>query len=110
MDVTEEVIAAFGEAPDPRARELAQAAARHLHAFAVEVGLTREEWLRGIQFLTAIGHATTESRQEFILLSDTMGLSSLVETLIGAGGTEHTVLGPFSVPGSPVRELGASIL
>ncbi len=64
----------------------------------------------GIDFLTAIGHITTETRQEFILLSDTLGLSSLVETLIEPGGTEHTVLGPFYVPGSPVRPLGASIL
>src|SRR3954453_3811036 len=110
MDVTAEVVAAFADAPDARARELAQAAARHLHAFAVEVGLTRDEWLRGIEFLTAIGHATTETRQEFILLSDTMGLSSLVETLVAAGGTEHTVLGPFYVPGSPEYEMGASIL
>ena len=110
MDVTAEVVAAFDDAPDARERELAQAAARHLHAFAVEVGLTREEWMKGIEFLTAIGHITTETRQEFILLSDTMGFSSLVETLVSSGGTEHTVLGPFYVPGSPECEMGASIL
>src|SRR3954466_14485360 len=95
-DLTAEVRAAFAGASDPRARELADAAVRHLHAFAVEVGLTRAEWRAGIEFLTAIGHITTETRQEFILLSDTLGLSSLVEDLAGAGeGTEHTVLGPF---------------
>jgi len=110
MDVTSEAIAAFENAPDARHRQLAQAAVKHLHAFATEVGLTNDEWLAGIEFLTAIGHITTETRQEFILLSDTMGLSSLVETLVAAGGTEHTVLGPFYVPGSPEYEMGASIL
>ena len=110
-DLTNEVVAAFADAPDPRARELAQAAVRHLHAFAVEVGFTREEWKAGIDFLTAIGHITTETRQEFILLSDTIGLSSLVESLAASGGgTQHTVLGPFYVPGSPRREMGSSIL
>ncbi|MDA0174822.1 hypothetical protein OJ998_37325 [Solirubrobacter taibaiensis] len=110
MSLTDEVRAAFANTPDPRTRELADAAVRHLHAFATEVGLTRAEWRAGIDFLTAIGHITTETRQEFILLSDTLGLSSLVETLIEPGGTEHTVLGPLYVPGSPVRELGDSTL
>jgi protocatechuate 3,4-dioxygenase beta subunit len=110
VELTDEVVAAFANAPDARARELAQAAVRHLHAFAAEVGLTRAEWKAGIDFLTAIGQITTETRQEFILLSDTLGLSSLVETLIASSGTEHTVLGPFYVPGSPRRELGSSIL
>src|SRR3954447_19336431 len=110
MGLTDEVLAAFANAPDARARELAQAAVRHLHAFAVDVGLTREEWKAGIDFLTAIGHITSDTRQEFILLSDTMGLSSLVESLAAGGGTEHTVLGPFYVPGSPEYAMGASIL
>jgi protocatechuate 3,4-dioxygenase beta subunit len=109
-DLTSQVRAAFAGAPDPRARELADAAVRYLHAFATEVGLTREEWKAGIDFLTAIGHITDDKRQEFILLSDTLGLSSLVETLVASEGTEHTVLGPFYVPGSPLRSLGDSIL
>src|SRR3954471_24821466 len=111
MDLTDEARAAFAGTPDPRLRELMDALVRHLHAFAAEVGLTREEWRAGIEALTAIGHITTETRQEFILLSDTLGLSSLVETLVASGGgTEHTVLGPFYVPGSRRRELGDSIV
>jgi catechol 1,2-dioxygenase len=109
LDLTDAVRASFAGAPDARARELADAAVRHLHAFASEVGLTREDWRAGIDFLTAIGHITSDTRQEFILLSDVLGLSSLVESRDGAG-TEHTVLGPFYVPGSPLRALGDSIL
>jgi protocatechuate 3,4-dioxygenase beta subunit len=111
VDVTDDVRAAFAGTPDPRLRELMDALVRHLHGFAVEVGLTREEWAAGIAALKAIGDVTTDTRQEFILLSDTLGLSSLVETLVDSeGATEHTVLGPFYVPGSKRRELGDSIL
>jgi protocatechuate 3,4-dioxygenase beta subunit len=90
-----------------------QTAVRHLHAFAEEVGLTREEWMAGIRFLTAVGQRCDEVRQEFILLSDTLGLSMLVEMLHaprGAGATESTVLGPFYQPDSPEYEDGDSIV
>ncbi len=103
----------FAAAPDPRLREIVQAAVRHLHEFVSEVGLTREEWHAGIEFLTAVGQMCTETRQEFILLSDVLGVSSRVEmTTFGAaeGATENTVLGPFYVPGSPLRRKGDSIL
>lgn len=112
-ELLDEVVQSFAKAPDPRLREILQAAARHLHAFVSETGLTREEWRAGIDFLTAVGQKCDEVRQEFILMSDTFGVSSLVEMQNFAGvegATENTVLGPFYVPGSPVREFGASIL
>ncbi len=105
--------------PDPRLKEIVSALVRHLHAFAREVDLTPEEWLEGIKFLTAVGQTCTPYRQEFILLSDTLGLSSLVNTLHdrrGAGpsgvpnsGTQTSLLGPFYRQDSPLRKLGDSI-
>lgn len=110
--VTEEAVASLQGTPDPRLRELLTGLIRHLHAFARENRLTREEWERAITFLTATGQACTDSRQEFILLSDVLGLSMVVETVNGdraGGATESTVLGPFHMTQSPVRELGANI-
>ena len=89
------------------------AAIEHLYAFVEEVGLTREEWFAGIQFLTAVGQMCDEQRQEFILLSDTLGVSMLVEMINQAGAegaTEPTVFGPFHVDGAPPRAMGDSIL
>lgn len=110
--LTDEVLARLDGTPDARLKEVMQALVRHLHAFAKEVHLTDEEWLRGIQFLTATGHMTDEVRQEWILLSDTLGLSSLVDIMnhadVEALATEPTILGPFYVPESPWREFGAS--
>jgi hydroxyquinol 1,2-dioxygenase len=106
------VLASFEDADDARLRFLAQSLARHLHAFAVEVGLTQREWEEGIRILTETGHITDDRRQEFILWSDTLGLSMLVDALanpLPSGATESTVLGPFYVPGSPLRPYGASI-
>jgi protocatechuate 3,4-dioxygenase beta subunit len=108
-----DVVRSFDGSPDPRLREIVQAAVRHLHEFVSEVGLSREEWRQGIDFLTAVGHMSSESRQEFILLSDVLGVSSLVEAAAldaGEEATENTVLGPFYVPDSPLREYGDSIL
>jgi hydroxyquinol 1,2-dioxygenase len=85
---------------------------RHLHAFATEVGLTQAEWESAIRILTATGHITDDRRQEFILWSDSLGLSMLVDALANpfpAGATESTVLGPFYVPGAPLREYGANL-
>jgi catechol 1,2-dioxygenase len=107
--LTAEVVVRLDATPDPRLREVMQALVRHLHAFAREVRLTNAEWLAGVRFLTATGQMCDDNRQEVILLSDTLGLSSLVETINhDAGGTEATVLGPFYVPGSPWRERGES--
>jgi catechol 1,2-dioxygenase len=90
-----------------------QAFVRHLHAFATEVSLSEEEWREMISVLTATGHITDERRQEFILWSDALGLSMLVDALaheLPAGATESTVLGPFYVAGSPRREYGESMV
>ena len=80
-DLTDEVVSRLEATPDPRLREVMSALVRHLHAFAKEVRLTDQEWLAGIRFLTATGHITDDWRQEFILLSDTLGLSSLVDLI-----------------------------
>jgi catechol 1,2-dioxygenase len=108
-----EVLSRYENSPNPRLREITEAAIRHLHAFATEVHLQRDEWMAGIQFLTAVGQMCDDNRQEFILLSDTLGMSTLVEFLThdGAeGSTENTVLGPFYVPGSPERARGETML
>jgi catechol 1,2-dioxygenase len=111
-DITAAVVASFDGCDDNRLREVMQALARHLHAFATEVGLSPEEWEEAIRVLTATGHITDERRQEFILWSDSLGLSMLVDALanpLPAVATESTVLGPFYVPGSPAREYGESM-
>lgn len=104
------VIESFAGAPDPRLREILGHLVTHLHAFVRQTGLTIPEWERAIGFLTETGHKCDDSRQEFILLSDVLGISMLVETLASeGGGTESTVLGPFHMVSSPARELGASL-
>ncbi|MGA5898453.1 intradiol ring-cleavage dioxygenase [Streptomyces venetus] len=110
--VTEQAVAGLATTADPRLRELLTGLVRHLHDFARETRLTQEEWERAIAFLTATGQACTDTRQEFILLSDVLGLSMLLETLNGhhaPGATESTVLGPFHMTESPARALGDDI-
>lgn len=108
--ITAEVLEAFAGTPDPRVRELLTSLISHLHAFAADTGLTTPEWMAGLEFLTAVGQKCDDQRQEFILLSDVLGLSSLVETLNAPdSATEPTVLGPFYLPGAPRKELGESI-
>ncbi|MEU5891357.1 intradiol ring-cleavage dioxygenase [Streptomyces sp. NPDC047461] len=111
-DVTDETIHSLHATTDPRLRELLTALVRHLHAFAQETRLTQQEWEAAIRFLTATGQSCTDTRQEFILLSDVLGLSMLMETINGGhapGATESTVLGPFHMTESPARDLGADI-
>src|SRR5207248_5642700 len=99
-------------AANPRTRQMMQSIVRHLHAFAAEVELSQDEWQAGIKALTASGRITSERRQEFILWSDVLGLSMLVDALahqLPPGATESTVLGPFYVSDSPLREYGANI-
>ncbi len=112
--LTDEVVSRLEATPDTRLREVMQALVRHLHAFAKEVRLTDDEWMTGIQFLTATGHMCDDVRQEFILLSDTLGVSSLVDLInhsdVESMATEPTILGPFYVPESPWRENGDSIV
>ena len=108
-----DALAAYGNPNDERVGEIARAAIRHLYAFVEEVGLTREEWFKGIEFLTAVGQMCDDQRQEFILLSDTLGVSMLVEMINqhGAEGTtDPTVFGPFHVEGAPERAMRDSII
>jgi catechol 1,2-dioxygenase/hydroxyquinol 1,2-dioxygenase len=115
MDFTADTAAAaveesFAGAEDPRLRDVMGSLTRHLHGFVTEVRPSIEEWGAAIGFLTSVGARCTDTRQEFILLSDVLGVSMLVETLNGrAQGTESTVLGPFHMTESPARELGDSI-
>jgi len=110
--LTAEVLKRVGKAPDKRARQVVQSLVKHLHAFVREVRPTQEEWFQGIQFLTRTGHMCDDKRQEFILMSDTLGVSMLVDFInYGKVGkaTESTVLGPFFVAGAPEMPLGANI-
>ncbi len=112
--LTGEVIRRLVATPDERLRTVMQALVRHLHAFVTEVRLTDAEWAAGIRFLTEVGQLSDQSRQEFVLLSDTLGVSTLVD-LVNHGGedeqlTETTILGPFYLPDSPWRDLGASMV
>jgi hydroxyquinol 1,2-dioxygenase len=111
--LTAEVLKRVGRAPDKRVRQVAQSLVRHLHAFVREVRPTPEEWFMGIDFLTKTGHMCDGKRQEFILMSDTLGVSMLVDFInYGKSGksTESTVLGPFYTEGPPEMPLGASIV
>ncbi|MEI8081775.1 MAG: dioxygenase [Actinomycetes bacterium] len=112
--LTDEVVGRLEATPDPRLREVMQSLVRHLHDFAKDVRLTDEEWFTGIKFLTDTGHMCDEVRQEFILLSDTLGLSSLIDLInhsdVESIATEPTILGPFYVPDSPWREFGESMV
>ncbi|QXJ24262.1 intradiol ring-cleavage dioxygenase [Actinomadura graeca] len=110
--VTEEVLASFDGTADPRLREVMRSLVRHLHAFAREVRLSEREWETAIDFLTRAGHITDDRRQEFILLSDVLGLSMLTVAINEPkvpGATESTVFGPFYVDGAPEVPLGGDI-
>lgn len=110
--ITTAAVASFDRCEDERLRELLQALTRHLHAFATEVGLTQAEWEAAIEALVETGRATTGGRNEFVLWSDTLGLSMLVDALSNPkppGATESTIMGPFWSPGAPLREYGAAI-
>jgi hydroxyquinol 1,2-dioxygenase len=107
--ITQAVIERFSKTPDPRLKEILSSLIQHLHAFAREVQITEEEWLRGIDFLTRTGQKCDDKRQEFILLSDTLGLSMLTVAMNNkkpAGCTEATVFGPFYVEGAPSYQNG----
>ena len=110
--ITQAVIARHAGLDDRRLRELMTSLVQHLHAFAREVKLTEDEWFAGIRFLTETGQICSDKRQEFILLSDTLGLSMLVTAMNhrhAAGCTEATVFGPFHVEGAPAYALGADL-
>ena len=110
--LTDAVLAKLAGATDARFKQIMMSLIKHLHAFVREVELTDEEWLTGIEFLTATGQKCDQKRQEYILLSDTLGVSMLVEAINHrkpSGATQSTVLGPFYVPGAPEKPLGADI-
>lgn len=106
------VNARMGRDIDPRLAEVMSCLVKHLHDFAKEIHLTQAEWDYGIDFLTRTGKICSGERQEFILLSDTLGLSMLVDAINNRrpdGATENTVFGPFHVAGAPVRPMGDCI-
>jgi hydroxyquinol 1,2-dioxygenase len=110
--LTEAVLARHANATSPRLKTIMTSLVKHLHAFAREVELTEPEWFEGIDFLTRCGRITDDKRQEFILLSDVLGLSMLVVAMNNdkpPGCTEATVFGPFHVEKAPRYELGADI-
>ena len=109
--ITDTVRASFAEGDDPRLCEVVAGLVKHLHAFAREVNLTHAEWNAGIDFLFRAGKISDERRNEFVLTSDVLGLSSLVDLLNGSPtGTESSVLGPFYVAGAPLVPVGASLV
>lgn len=111
-NATEAFLSRMTDEADPRFRKIMSALVAHLHDFISEVELTREEWESAIAFLTATGQKCTDERQEFILLSDVLGASMLVDAINSrrpAGATENTVKGPFHVEGAPVRQMGDDI-
>jgi hydroxyquinol 1,2-dioxygenase len=106
------VVASFDKTEDPRLKQLMQALTRHLHNFVREVRLTEAEWNTAIEFLTAAGHITDDKRQEFILLSDVLGLSMqtiAINNQAYKGATEATVFGPFFVDDAPEIPRGGDI-
>ena len=110
--ITQAVLARNADTTDPRLREVLTSLVQHLHSFARDIHLTEAEWFEGIKFLTDIGHITTDKRQEFILLSDTLGLSMLVTAQNNKKppeATEATVFGPFHVENSPQYKLGDDV-
>jgi hydroxyquinol 1,2-dioxygenase len=110
--ITESVLERLANTPDPRLKEIMLSLVRHLHGFAREVKLTEAEWLKGIEFLTQTGHITNAQRQEFILLSDVLGLSMLTVIMNNDkpdACTQATVLGPFHVEDAPHYKLGDDV-
>lgn len=106
------VNARMGKEVDPRLATVMACLVKHIHQFAREIELKQDEWELAINFLTKTGQICSGERQEFILLSDTLGLSMLVDAISNRrpeGATENTVFGPFHVEGAPVHEMGAPI-
>jgi protocatechuate 3,4-dioxygenase beta subunit len=112
-DITAEVLRRFDGTQDPRLKAIMQSLVKHVHAFLKDVQLTEAEWWKGIEFLTKTGQMCDDRRQEFILLSDTLGISMVTDLMSNrkpAGATESTVFGPFHREGAPEKEYGASIV
>src|SRR5436305_14330791 len=111
-DLTAEVLARFSGTQDPRLREIMLSLISHLHAFVKEVKLTEAEWFQAIEILTEAGKMCSDKRQEFILFSDTLGVSMVVDLINHRkpdGATESTVFGPFHRLGAPELPAGGNI-
>ena len=122
-DLTQAVLDRLGDGADPRFKQIISAVVRHAHALAVEIDLKPEEWMAAIQFLTQVGQKCDDKRQEFILLSDTLGISmrvvqldqarrskkALADKTAKVPPTEATVQGPFYWDGAPEKPLGSDI-
>lgn len=108
----EAVIGSFAPDMEPRLREVMESAVKHLHGFVKEVEPTMDEWFQAIMYLTKTGQISDDKRQEWILTSDVLGVSMLVDAINHRrpdGATENTVMGPFHVGGAPKLEMGANI-
>src|SRR5436309_9698748 len=111
-DITAEVLQRFAGTADPRLRQIMLGLVKHLHAFVKEVELTEAEWFQAIEILTEAGRMCSDKRQEFILFSDTLGVSMVVDLLTHHkpdGATESTVFGPFHRLGAPELPAGGDI-
>src|ERR1700692_1172485 len=112
--ITDAAIEQMAGTPHPRLKQIMEPLVRHLHAWAREADLTPEEWLEGIKFLTAVGQKCTAYRQEFILLSDPLGLSRPVNAVhhrpAAEAGTKSSLVGPFYRQDSPTLKLGDTIV
>jgi hydroxyquinol 1,2-dioxygenase len=112
-DVTAAALERIAQCPDPRLREIMTSLVTHLHSFARDVNLRLDEWTKAVDFLIATGQMCDDRRNEFILLSDTLGLSAVVDEIGGRGkpksATESSLLGPFYRDGAPEMPLGANI-
>ena len=110
QNLTETFLDYFGPDADPRVREVMESLSRHLHDFIRETGLTHDEWRKALAFLEETGNITTPERNEFVLLSDVLGVSSLVDMLNSdERGTSSSVLGPFHISGSPPLAIGGDM-
>ena len=111
--LTDVVLTTIADDTDARYREIMTALIRHMHGFVKDVDLSQEEWLAAIEFLYQTGQKTTRQRNEFILLSDTLGITSLIDLLSSQateGTTESSVLGPFYVAGAPMIDNGGDLI
>ena len=111
-DITAEALERFAGTQDPRLRQIMLGLVKHLHAFVKEVELTEAEWFQAIETLTEAGRMCSDKRQEFILFSDTLGVSMVVDLISHRkpdGATESTVFGPFHRLGAPEMPAGGNI-
>jgi len=109
-NITETFLGYFGDDTDPRLKEVMESLSKHLHAFAKETKITHEEWQKGLDILRRAGSMTTDERDEFVLLSDVMGLSSLVDMINSPPvGTSSSVLGPFHISNPPAMAMGSDL-